>query len=223
MSIIPFTKFNGASAGINRIYTKNAGASADINGIWRFDGTTPELIYQRSRWLQNADNVWKLQITTTSMNRYNSFALGDGGIVQEIVKGTLKSLDDTYQSNSAALCYSFFNYHTVAIDFSGHPTGSRASFLSTYPNAQWLVEYRRKDGANDLTEVIVLNTSDSGLGSTRIFNPDGSSAFGNSMYWTRSGYAVTTSNRQDDDEWWIYGFNAVPSDPEWSPTSFALP
>ena len=191
MAVEPYVKFEGAASRISQFFTKVDGASAEANGVWYYDGTTAEVIFQRHELMQYATDVFYIQ----AKGSYS-----DGGDANGVNGGGGYSTNPT---GGATLCFLFFGQNSIAFDPRGKtgPSGTGAGNLYTSitewktdnTNTEWIVEYRKKDGTNKLTFADMLNATETVANSNECAVPDNSAYFGSSTYWNISGPSLAVT------------------------------
>lgn len=166
MAIVPFTFSEGLTQGISRMFTKYEGGSAEVNGIWRYDGSTAELIYEGAGdMIEKSHHFFKIQIKNYPAAAvdgdgnpvYYRYKLSDGDVVSEVVKGFLTSVDDTsgnggnacvqrYTSNNS---FSLFGVTSMSGDIST-PSGLK-SYVSNI-GSEVYIQRRTRESLNQISE-----------------------------------------------------------------------
>ena len=159
MAVEPYVKFEGAASRISQFFTKVDGASAEANGVWYFNGTTAEVIFQRHELMQYATDVFYIQAKGSYSDGGDANGVNGGGGYSTnptggatlrlsnndaevfIAKGKMSSFDDdsTYQSGTdGCLCFQFFSQNSIAFDPTGKtgPSGTGVGNLYT-SIAEW--------------------------------------------------------------------------------------
>ena len=159
MAVEPYVKFEGAAPRVSQFFTKVDGASAEATGVWYYDGTTAEVIFQRHELMQYATDVFYIQAKGSYSDGGNANGVSGGGGYSTnptggatlrilngdaevfIAKGKMSSFDDdsTYLSGTdGCLCFLFFGQNSIAFDPRGKtgPSGTGAGNLYT-SIAEW--------------------------------------------------------------------------------------
>jgi len=159
MAVEPFVKFEGAAPRISQFFTKVDGASAEANGVWYFDGTTAEVIFQRHLLMQYATDVFYIQAKgsysdggtadgvnggggySTNPTGGNTLRIANGDAEVFVPKGKMSSFDDdsSYSSGTdGCLCFLFFGQNSIAFDPTGKTGPSGTGVGNLYTNiAEW--------------------------------------------------------------------------------------
>jgi len=159
MAVEPYVKFEGAAPRVSQFFTKVDGASAEANGVWYYDGTTAEVIFQRHELMQYATDVFYIQAKgsysdggsatgvnggggySTNPTGGNTLRILNGDAEVFIAKGKMSSFDDDsiYLSGTdGCLCFLFFGQNSIAFDPTGKTGPSGTGVGNLYTNiAEW--------------------------------------------------------------------------------------
>ena len=255
MAVNTFVKYDGAGPRVQNMFTKvedgrGTGLTAEINGVWYHDGTTAGVIYQRHELIQYSEDVFYIVangsyaqggtaggvnagggFSTNVLSPASNFSLRfvNGDCDQYIVKGEMKSFDDTSPyggGTDGTILYNFFNQCSLAFDprgktgASGTGTGNLytniAEWLTDNTATEWVLEYRKKDGTNKLTTIAMLNATETTANAQECIPPDNSPHGGWSTYWVRSSAPIwNITELEAGDEWWVYFITNTTPLPEW--------
>tara|TARA_R110000772_G_scaffold101653_1_gene202149 strand:- start:2310 stop:3080 length:771 start_codon:yes stop_codon:yes gene_type:complete len=250
MAVNTFVKYDGAGPRVQNMFTSVAGASAEANGVWYYNGTTADVIYQRHELIQYSEDVFYIVAngsyadgpSATGVNGGGGYSTNahaptsnyslkfvNGDCDQYIVKGEMRSFDDTSPYNGGTdgtILFNFFNQVSLAFDPTGKtgPSGTGVGNLYTNiaewkldnANTEWVIEYRKKDGTNKLTFIDKLNATETVSGVRECQPPDNSPHFGDSTYWVRTSSPYwRLTDLEEGDEWWVYFITNTAPLPEW--------
>tara|TARA_R110000868_G_scaffold352042_1_gene613276 strand:- start:143 stop:913 length:771 start_codon:yes stop_codon:yes gene_type:complete len=250
MAVNTFVKYDGAGPRVQNMFTSVAGASAEANGVWYYNGTTADVIYQRHELLQYSEDVFYVVAngsyaqggTAGGVNAGGGFSTNpqaiasnfslrfvNGDCDQYIVKGEMKSFDDTSAygaGTDGSILFNFFNQVSLAFDPRGKTGPSGTGVGNLYLNiaqwktdntaTEWVIEYRKKDGTNKLTYIDMLNATETTANAKECLPPDNSPHFGWSTYWDRTGAPIWgITELEVGDEWWVYFITNTAALPEW--------
>ena len=253
MAVNTFVKYEGEGKGVSTIHTKFNGATAESNGVWHYDGTTAGVIYQRHELLQYSEDVFYIVangsyaqggtaggvnagggFSTNVFSSSSNFSLrfSNGDCDQYIVKGKMKSFDDTSSyggGTDGTILFNFFNQCSLAFDPRGKTGPSGTGVGDLYTNiaewktdntaTEWVLEYRKKDGTNKLTYIEMLNATETTANAGECLVPDNSPHGGWSTYWVRTSAPIwNITELEAGDEWWVYFITNTTPLPEWSIT-----
>lgn len=111
----------------------------------------------------------------------------------DLVKGDLGVEDDTGSGGAAAISASTYGYQSVNLS-------DGENWIIENPNSRWVVEMYR-DG-----ELVGTLATDSGNvgGNARVQPPDGSSQYGNGIWWST---LIKPDEFRVGDVWILYGWN----------------
>ena len=108
----------------------------------------------------------------------------------ESIKGDYSLADGSGSAGPATITVNPYGYQTVGLDSLVEPT------------SKWVVEMYR----GDTLLGVVSSDSANATASGRISNPDGSSQYGNHIFWRQ---LIPTDEVKNGDRWIVYGWDEM--------------